>query len=152
MPITHEQLINYRGGPIMGTITCDTLEHASQPIPIPSVRNVDDFAAEMREIVCSAPLRTGNTASNFLDERFSQSPTFPRIRNNSAYTMDVDSVRNVLEGMTGDAAVMQNRQLRPMSHAEALRKLDEDCRRAVLQQIKILISSKATIRYRIEVK
>lgn len=154
MPITHEQLINYRGGPIMGTITCDTLEHASQPIPLPSVRNVDDFAAGMREIVCSAPLRTGNTASNFLDERFSQSPTFPRIRNNSAYTMDVDSVRNILEGMAQQNTVMRepDRQLRPMSRSDILRKLEDDYRRWEVERIKKLISSKATIRYRIEVK
>jgi hypothetical protein len=74
--------------------------------------------------------------------------------------MDVDVVRNTLEGMTqnavfGDLAVLRERQFRAaaaMSHSNVLRKLEDDYRRWEVERIKKLISSKATIRYRIEVK
>lgn len=117
------------------------------------VFNYSDHANELRDIVCSNPIITGDISASNLDERFSSTPTFPRIRNNSAYTMDVDSVRNTLEGMTRNAVFVQDRYMRSvMSRAAVLRKLEEDYRRWEVARIKILISSKATIRYRIEVK
>lgn len=158
-----------------------------------------EYDRDLRNIVCSNPIlgtvASRCDASNFLDERFAQSPTFPRIRNNSAYTMDVDSVCNTLEAIAQNAvghsavstaecmsrddrinsivsslashnilsditqneafrdlADMQEIHIRPRSHAEVLRKLEEDYRRWEVKRIKKLISSKATIRYRIEVK
>ena len=136
------------------------------------VFNYSDYTNELREIICSNPIvnavstaASSCTASSHLDERFSQSPTFPpRIRNNSAYAMDVDSVRRTLESMApnavfGDLAVLRDRQFRPRSReraAELLRnlqgKLEDDYRKWEVERIKKLISSKATIRYRIEIK
>lgn len=120
--------------------------------------NYPDYADDLRNVICSNPIITGDISASNLDERFYQTPTFPRIRNNSAYTMDVDIVRNTLECMTqnavfGDLAVLHERQSRSaMSHAEVLRKLEEDYRRFELERIKKLLSSKATIRYILEVK
>lgn len=171
------------------------------------VFDYSEYDRDLRNIVCSNPIldavptvSSRCNISNFLDERFAQSPTFPHIRNNSAYAMDVDSVcnilegiaqntissdaavraaecisrddriiniassltsHNILEGMTqnavcGDAAVMQDRPIRRMSRAAFLRKLqgklEEDYRRWEVERIKRLISSKATVRYIIEVK
>lgn len=197
------------------------------------VFDYSEYDRDLRNIVFSNPILDATSAvasrctvSNFLDERFSQSPTFPRICNNSAYAMDVDSVSNTLESMTqnavcGDLAVMQDRQFRPTTihttcsnsvadsaasdsavstdedmtqedriraiaafwgtdveserniladtirrrnagHGrqfrprprvhEVLSKLEEDYRRWELEHIKKLLSSKATIRYIVEVK
>lgn len=118
--------------------------------------NYPDYPNELRDIICSNPI-LGTVASRCdasnSDGYFSQSPTFPRVRNNSAYTMDVDSVRNTLEGMTQNAVFVQDRHMRAvMSRSDILRKLEEDYRRLEVECIKRLISSKATIRYRIEVK
>lgn len=131
------------------------------------VFNYSDYTNELREIICSNPIvnavstaASSCTASSYLDERFSQSPTFPpRIRNNSAYAMDVDSVRRTLEGMTsnavfGDLAVLRDRYFSPRDryHADILRRLEDDYRKWEVERIKKLISSKATIRYIMEVK
>jgi hypothetical protein len=110
----------------------------------------------IRNAVCSNPIATSAAAANCA----ASDPvlTFPRIRNNSAYAMDVDSVRNTLEGMTqnavfGDLAVLRDIQSRAaMSHADVLRKLEADYRKWEVERIKRLISSKATLRYSIEVK
>lgn len=112
--------------------------------------NYSDYADDLRNVICSNPIITGDISASNLDERFFHTPTFPRIRNNSAYTMDADIVRNTLEGMTGDAAVMQDR--RSMYQAAVLRKLEEAYRRFELERIKKLIGSKAMLRYSIEVK
>lgn len=129
----------------------------------------DYYVNSIRNAVCSNPIATAApvsrcTASSYLDDRFSQSPTFPRIRNNSAYAMDVDSVRRTLESMApnavfGDLTVLRDRQFIPRSReraAELLRKiqgkLEDDYRKWEVERIKKLISSKATIRYIMEVK
>lgn len=172
MPITSEQLRDYRDGPIMGTVARDTLEHISHTIPIPLI-NVDGFTVDLRDTVCSNPILDTPSAvacrcdASNLDEHFSQSPTFPRIRNNSAYSMDVDSIRNTLEGMTqnavfGDLAVLRDRQfmsarynadlLHTLSRDALSRKLEDDYRKRKVERIKKLISSKVTIRYIMEVK
>jgi len=154
-----------------------------------------EYDRDLRNIVCSNPILDRFNTSNFLDERFAQSPTFPRIRNNSAYVMAADSVCNTLEAIAqnavghsaastaecmsrddrinsivsslashniisdmtrnavfDDLADMQEIHIRPRSHAEVLRKLEEDYRRWEVERIKKLISSKATIRYIVEVK
>jgi hypothetical protein len=121
------------------------------------VFNYSDYTNELRDIVCSNPIATSAAAANCA----ASDPvlTFPRIRNNSAYAMDVDSVRRTLESMApnvvfGDLAVLQDRQFRPRDryHADVLRRLKDDYRKWEVERIKKLISSKATIRYRIEVK
>lgn len=187
------------------------------------VFNYSDYTNELRDIVCSNPIATSAAAANCA----ASDPvlTFPRIRNNSAYAMDIDEVRNTLEGMTqnavfGDLAVLRDRQLRSdacsnpianavssnsaigtaecmsredrlnaitsslvahdiiagmtqnavlgdfaseldrpirrMSRADALRKLqcklEDNYRKWEVERIKRLISSKATIRYIMEVK
>lgn len=123
----------------------------------------DYYVNSLRNAICSNPIATSAAAANCAasnsDERFCQTPTFPRIRNNSAYAMDVDSVRNTLEGMTqnavfGDLAVMRDRHFSPRDryHADILRRLEDDYRRWEAERIKKLISSTATIRYIIEVK
>lgn len=126
--------------------------------------NYPDYANEIRNIICSNPIAVAVASASRCDasnsdEHFSQSPTFPRIRNNSAYAMDVDSVRNILEGMTqnavfGDLAVLRDRHFSPRSryHADVLRNLDDCYSRLEAERLKKLISSKATIRYSIEVK
>lgn len=126
--------------------------------------NYPDYADDLRDIICSNPIITGDISASNLDERFAHSPTFPRIRNNSACTMDVDIVRNTLEGMAqnavcGDLEVLRDRQFIPRSRERAdelLRKmqgkLEANYRRWEVERIKRLISSKATMRYRIEVK
>lgn len=129
------------------------------------VFNYSDYADDLRNVICSNPIATSATAtncaaSNYLDERFSRTPTFPRIRNNSAYAMDADSVRRTLESMApnavfGDLAVLRDRQFIPRSReraSELLRKLREDDRRFELVRIKALRIYKATIRYIVEVK
>lgn len=128
------------------------------------VFNYSDYTNELREIICSNPRINAVSAassrcdaSSYLDERFSRTPTFPRIRNNSAYAMDVDIVRNTLEGMTqnavfGDLAVLRDRSPRDRYHADILRRLEDDYRRWEVERIKKSISSKATIRYIVEVK
>lgn len=164
MPITSEQLRDYREGPIMG--------HTSQTMPS-RLHNVDGFTVDLRDIICSNPILDTPSAvasrcdASNLDEHFSQSPTFPRVRNNSAYAMDVDSVRNTLEAMTqnavfGDLAVLRDRQFRSVRYNADLlhtlsrdalsRKLEDDYRKRKVERIKKLISSKVTIRYIMEVK
>lgn len=203
MPITTEQLRNYSFS-ALAAATDNALGHVSQAIPS-RLHNVDGFTVDLRDTIRSSPIAVACatsavasrcTVSNFLDERFSQSPTFPRIRNNSAYAMDADSVcntleaiaqnavghsaastaecmsrddrlnsivsslasHNILSGMTqnaacGDLAVTQDRHMRAaMSRSDILRKLEEDYRRWEVERIKKLISSKATIRYIMEVK
>lgn len=124
------------------------------------VFNYSDYADDLRNVICSNPI--AEIAANCA----ASNPvlTFPRIRNNSAYAMDVDSVRRTLESMApnavfGDLAALHERQFRPrsreraaMSHPDILRKLEDDYRKWEVERIKKLISSKATIRYRIEVK
>jgi hypothetical protein len=190
----------------------------------------DYYINSLRNAVCSNPIATSAAAANCAASNVDEdSPlTFPRIRNNSAYELDADEVRNTLEGMTrnalfGDLAVLRDRQLGPtascttcsnpvdsavsnntainaaecisqsdrdlasllemdgarvrdilydmirtrnevlahdrqyrprsrMSHSDVLSKLEDDYRRWEVERIKKLISSKATIRYRIEVK
>lgn len=116
------------------------------------VFNYSDYANELRDIVCSNPI--AEVASNCAASN--SVPTFPRIRNNSAYAMDVDSVRNTLESMAPNAvdlAILRDIQSRAaMSHADVLRKLEADYRKWEVERIKRLISSKATLRYSIEVK
>lgn len=116
----------------------------------------------IRNAVCSNPLATSAAAANCA----ASDPvlTFPRIRNNSVYAMDADSIRNTLESMApnavlGDFSSELDRQFIPRSReraTELLRKmqgkLEDDYRRWEVERIKKLISSKATIRYRIEVK
>jgi hypothetical protein len=111
----------------------------------------------IRNAVCSNPVATSAAAANCA----ASDPvlTFPRIRNNSAYARDIDEVRNTLEGMTsnavfGDLAVMRDRyfSLRDRYHADILRRLKDDYRKWEVERIKKLISSKATIRYIMEVK
>lgn len=164
MPITSEQLRDYRDGPIMG--------HTSQSMPS-RLHNVDGFTVDLRDVVTANAVACATSAVAYrcdasnLDAHFSQSPTFPRIRNNSAYAMGVDSVRNTLEAMTpnavfGDLAVLRARQFRSirynadllhtLSRDALLRKLKEDDRRSELEQIKLLRSIKATIRYIVAVK
>lgn len=122
------------------------------------VFNYSDYANDRRNVICSNPIAeivASCTASN-------SAPTFPRIRNNSAYAMDIDSVRNTLESMApavfGDLAGLRDIQTRSaMSHAAnaiatMLHNKKENRRRWELERIKRLLSSKATIRYRIEVK
>ena len=134
------------------------------------VFNYSDYTNELRDIVCSNPILDAADAvaarcdTSNIDENFSRTPTFPRIRNNSVYAMDVDSMRNTLESMApnavfGDLAVLRDRQFIPRSReraAELLRnlqgKLEDDYRKWEVERIKKLISSKATIRYRIEIK
>lgn len=125
------------------------------------VFNYSDYTNELRDIVCSNPIATSAAAANCV----ASDPvlTFPRIRNNSAYAMDVDSVRRTLESMTpnavfGDLAVLRDRQFRPRSReraAELLRnlqgKLEDDYRKWEVIRINKLIRSKA-IRYIVEVK
>lgn len=123
------------------------------------VFNYQDYADDLRNVICSNPIAevaANCAASNSV-------LTFPRIRNNSAYAMDVDSVRRTLESMTpnavfGDLAVLRDRQFIPRSReraAELLRnlqgKLEDDYRKWEVVRINKLIRSKA-IRYRIEVK
>lgn len=117
----------------------------------------DYYVNSIRNAVCSNPIATSAAAANCAASN--SAPTFPRIRNNSAYAMDIDEVRNTLEGMARNTVfVTQNRWYRHiMSHAANYRrslfgKMQEDHRRMELGYIKILLSSKATIRYRIEVK
>lgn len=110
----------------------------------------------IRNAVCSNPI------AEVIDscDAINATPSFPRIRNNSAYAMDIDIVRNTLEGMAqnanaafGDLAVMRDIQSRAaMSHADVLRKLEDDYRKWEVVRINKLIRSKATIRYSIEVK
>lgn len=117
----------------------------------------DYYVNSIRNAVCSNPI--AELAANCA----ASDPvlTFPRIRNNSAYAMDVDSIRNTLESMApnavlGDFASELDRPIRRMSRADALRKLqgrlEDNYRKWEVERIKRLISSKATIRYRIEVK
>lgn len=78
------------------------------------VFNYSDYSNYLSDIVCSNPIAevaANCAASNSV-------PTFPRIRNNSAYELDADEVRNTLEGMTrnavfGDLAVLRDRQFGP---------------------------------------
>ena len=111
--------------------------------------------------ICSNPIATDAAAANCADSN--PVLTFPRIRNNFAYAMDIDSVRNTLESMApnavfGDLAGLRDIQIRSaMSHAAnaiatMLHNKKENRRRWELERIKRLLSSKATIRYRIEVK
>lgn len=117
------------------------------------VFNYSDHSSPTRHAVCSNPIAEvadNCAASNSV-------LTFPRIRNNSVYAMDVERMRNTLESMApnavlGDLAVLHERQFRPRSHAEVLRKLEDDYRKWEVERIKRLISSKATLRYSIEVK
>ena len=120
----------------------------------------------IRNAVCSNPIATSAAASRCAASNVDEdSPlTFPRIRNNSVYEMDADSIRNTLESMApnavfGDLAVLRDRQFRPRSRERAdelLRKmqskLEDNYRKWEVERIKRLISSKATLRYRIEVK
>lgn len=121
------------------------------------VFNYSDYTNELRDIICSNPIANAvaaRAASN-IDENFSQIP---------AYAMDVDRMRNTLESMApnavlGDWAVLHERQFRPRSRERAdelLRKLqgklEDNYRKWEVERIKRLISSKATIRYRIEIK
>lgn len=121
----------------------------------------DYYINSLRNAVCSNPIATSAAATNCA----ASNPvlTFPRIRNNSAYAMDIDSVRNTLESMAptvfGDLAVLRDRQFIPRSRERAdelLRKLqgrlEDNYRKWEVERIKSLISSKATIRYRIEIK
>lgn len=232
MPITSEQLRNYRWS-VLDAVTSNTIEHTSQSMPS-RLLSVDGCTVDLREVVtANAAARATSTvasrcdASN-LDENFSRTPTFPRIRNNSAYAMDIDSMRRILESMApnavfGDLAALHERQFRPRSttsHAtcsnqvsdsaasnsavstdadmtqedriraiaafwgtdvdyereiladtirmrnagpgrqfrprprpyDVLSKLEEDYRKWELEYIKKLLSGKALIRYRIEVK
>lgn len=124
------------------------------------VFNYSDRANELRDIVCSnsiAELAARRGISNAVT-------TFPSTRYNPEYAMNVASVRNTLESMApnavlGDLAAPREIHIRPrsreraaMSHPDVLRKLEEDYRKWEVERIKKLISSKATIRYRIEVK
>jgi hypothetical protein len=124
-------------------------------MPVFNVFNYSDHADDdaLRDIVCSNPI------SEIAASCAASNPvlTFPRIRNNSAYEMDVDSIRNTLESMAptvlGDLAAMHEIRIRPRPYPyDVLRKLEDDYRRWEVERIKKLISSKATIRYRIEVK
>lgn len=188
----------------------------------------DYYVNSLRNAVCSNADMSRCDASNSAEHSSQSTLTFPRIRNNSAYELDADEVRNTLEGMTrnavfGDLAVLRDRQFGPtascttcsnpvanavsdntainaaecisqrdrdiasllemdgarvrdilsdmirtrnevlvhdrqyrprsrMSHSDVLSKLEDDYRRWEVERIKKLISSKATIRYRIEVK
>lgn len=122
----------------------------------------DYYVNSLRNAVCSNPIATDTAAANCAASN--SAPTFPRIRNNSAYAMDVDRMRNTLESMApnavfGDLAVLRDRQFIPRSRERAeelLRKLqgklEDDYRKWEVERIKKLISSKATIRYIMEVK
>jgi hypothetical protein len=126
------------------------------------VFNYSDYAEDLRNIICSNPIATSVAASrcNAINAaaRMSQNDRISDI--SSCFEMDVDSMRNTLESMTpnavfGDLAVLRDRQFIPRSRErteELLRKLKDDYRRWELARIKILLSSKATIRYSIEVK
>ena len=124
-------------------------------MPVFNVFNYSDHASPTQHAVCSNPIAevaASCAASN-------PALTFPRIRNNSAYAMDIDEVRNTLEGMTsnavfGDLAVLRDRYFSPSDryHADILCRLEDDYRKWEVERIKKLISSKTTIRYRIEVK
>ena len=130
------------------------------------VFNYSDYSNnELHDIVCSSnPIAIATSVAAFRGNAINAAPTFPRIRNNSAYAMDVDSVRRTLESMTpnavfGDLAVLRDRQFRPRSRERAdelLRKLqgrlEDNYRKWEVERIKRLISSKATIRYILEVK
>lgn len=121
------------------------------------VFNYSDYAADLRNVICSNPiasLAASRCAASNIDENLSQIP---------AYAMDVDRMRNTLESMAptvfGDLAVLRDRQFIPRSRERAdvlLRKLqgklEDDYRKWEVERIKKLISSKATIRYRIEIK
>ena len=122
------------------------------------VFNYSDYSNELRDIICSNPiasLAASRCAASNIDENLSQIP---------AYAMDVDRMRNTLESMApnavfGDLAVLRDRQFIPRSRERAdvlLRKLqgklEDDYRKWEVERIKKLISSKATIRYIMEVK
>jgi hypothetical protein len=116
----------------------------------------------IRNAVCSNPIATSVAASrcNAINAaaRMSQNDRISDI--SSCFEMDVDSMRNTLESMTpnavfGDLAVLRDRQFIPRSRErteELLRKLEDDYRKWEVIRINKLIRSKATIRYRIEVK
>ena len=119
------------------------------------VFNYSDYTNELRDIICSNHINpiiaNSAAAANCADS--SQIPTFPRM----SIRMDADSIRNALEGMTqnavfGDLAVLRDRSPRDRYHADILRRLEDDYRRWEVERIKKLISSKATIRYIVEVK
>lgn len=131
------------------------------------VFNYSDYADDLRNVICSNPIANAVSAASSrcdainMAARMSQNSRLSTI--DDCIVMDVDSVRNTLAGMTRDAtlrdlAVALDRQFRPaMSNAAnsietLLRNKKEDRRRRELEYIKRLISSKATIRYRIEVK
>lgn len=118
----------------------------------------DYYVNSLRNAVCSNPIATSTAAANCAASN--SAPTFPRM----SIRMDIDSMRNTLESMApnavfGDLAVLRDRQFRPRSReraAELLRKLqgklEDDYRKWEVERIKKLISSKATIRYIMEVK
>ena len=122
----------------------------------------DYYVNSLRNAVCSNPIATDAAAANCAAS--DSVLTFPRIRNNSVYAMDVERMRNTLESMApnavlGDLAVLRDRQFIPRSRERAdvlLRKLqgklEDDYRKWEVERIKRLISSKATLRYSIEVK
>ena len=121
----------------------------------------DYYVNSIRNAVCSNPIATSVAASRCAASNVDEdSPlTFPRIRNNSVYAMDADSIRNTLESMApnavfGDLAVLRDRYFSPRDryHADILRRLEDDYRKWEVERIKKLISSKATIRYIVEVK
>ena len=117
--------------------------------------NYPDYSNELRRIICSNPIATSVAAANC-----AASDPFPRM----SIRMDADSIRNTLESMApnavfGDLAVLRDRQFRPRSRERAdelLRKLqgrlEDNYRKWEVERIKRLISSKATIRYILEVK
>lgn len=117
----------------------------------------DYYVNSLRNAVCSNPIATDVAAANCAASN--PVPTFPRM----SIRMDADSIRNTLESMAptvfGDLAVLRDRQFIPRSRERAaalLRnlqgKLEDDYRKWEVERIKKLISSKATIRYRIEIK
>jgi hypothetical protein len=136
------------------------------------VFNYSDYSNELRDIVCSSPILEAASvvearcnAINAAAARMSQNDRISDI--SSCCEMDADSIRNTLESMApnavfGDLAVLADRHfgagmthadmLRKLSRDSLLRKLKEDRRREELEQIKILRSIKATIRYSVAVK
>lgn len=131
MPITCEQLRNYRWS-VLDAATSNTLEHISQTVSS-HLHNAPDSAVNLREVIAD------NSLAALFAARYAscQSSCSPLDLRDSIASVPIPTPDNVADAT---------------SDASWLRKLEEAYRSAELERIKILRSSEATIRYRIEVK
>lgn len=132
MPITTEQLRNY-GFSALDVATNNTLEHVSRAIAshLHSVHGLN--ADHLREVIVDNSL-ADLSAARYASFRSVYSP------------LDLSDNIVSVPMSTSDNAVSS------FSRVSLLRKLKEDCRREELEQIKLLRSIKATIRYIVEIK